>query len=126
MNLPDLRAELEEELTWRLDEVRFLRNRLSEFRKQDERDRFRRAMVVMLYSHFEGLWKAAFMVYIKAINDSGLQCAEAHESLVAASFSPLFDALSDANRKSAFFRRTAPHDAKLHRFCRHTEFAARV
>lgn len=126
MNLADIRAELEEELTWRLEELRFFKNQLAEFRKEEERDRFRRAMVVMLYAHFEGFWKAAFVIYVKAVNGCGLRCSEASESLVAAAFFEVFEALADANRKSDFFRNAAPDDTKLHRFSRHQEFAGRV
>lgn len=126
MRLPDVRAELEDELTWRLDEIRFLRNQLGDFKKEQERDRFRRTMVVMLYAHFEGFWRAAFMIYVKALNECRVRCADATDSLVAAAFSGVFEALVDSNRKSAFFRASAPDDMKLHRFCRHAEFAGRV
>jgi hypothetical protein len=126
MSLADVRAELEEELTWRLDELRFFKNQLSELRSEDDRERYRRALVVMLYSHFEGFWKAAFMIYVKAINQTKVQCSEASEALVAATFAEVFEALADGNRKSDYFRRTAPGDLKLHRFSRHQEFVGRI
>lgn len=125
MKLADVRAELEEELTWRLEEIRFFKNQLGELRKDEERERYRRAMVVMLYSHFEGFWKMAFMIYVNAINSCRVRCSEATESLVAASFSDLFEALADSGRKSDHFRRNAPDDTKLHRFSRHAEFVGR-
>lgn len=126
MNLAEVRAELEEEFTWRGDEIRFLRNQLSDLTKVHERDRFRRAMVVMLYSHFEGFWKAAFMIYVKALNAENIAFAEANHALLAASATNIFEALADSNRKADFFRNTAPDDVKLHRFCRHAEFAGRI
>ena len=73
MNLADIRAELEDELRWRTEELRFFKNQLSDFRSDDERNRFRRALVVMLYSHFEGFWKAAFSIYVKALCHWALQ-----------------------------------------------------
>ena len=45
MNLADIRAELEEELRWRTDELRFFKNQLTIFRNEDDRKRFRRALV---------------------------------------------------------------------------------
>ena len=126
MKLAEVRAELEEELSWRLEEIRFFRNRLSDFRKEEERDRYRRAMVVMLYSNFEGFWKAAFMIYVNAINSYRVRCSDATESLVAAAFTDVFEALADGGRKSDHFRSSAPDDTKLHRFCRHSEFVGRM
>lgn len=50
MNLADIRAELEDELRWRSEELRFLKNQLTDLRNDDERCQFRRALVVMLYA----------------------------------------------------------------------------
>jgi hypothetical protein len=58
MNLADIRAELEDELQWRLEELRLLKNQLADLRTEQQRDRFRRVLVIMLYAHFEGFWKA--------------------------------------------------------------------
>src|SRR5262245_48557059 len=74
MNLADVRAELEEELAWRKEEIRFLKNQMTEMKTEDERERFRRALVVMLYSHFEGYWRAAFSTYVKALNSTNTRC----------------------------------------------------
>ena len=126
MKLEDIRSELDEEYTWRLEEIRFFKNRLSELRRDDEKDRFRRAMAVMLYANFEGFWKTAFSIYVKAINSYCLRCVDAAEPLVAASMANAFESMSDNSKKSAYFRRTAPDDAKLHRFCRQAEFAGRI
>jgi hypothetical protein len=126
MSLAEVRAELDEELTWRLEELRFFKNRLGEFRRDEERERYRRAMVVMLYAHVEGFWKAAFTIYVKAINKTGLRCSDAVEALVAAAFTEALEALADGGRKSDYFRHSAPDDAKLHRFSRQQEFVSRI
>lgn len=126
MNVAEVRAELEEELSYRLDEIRFFRNQLSDMEDVVEKERFCKCLVVMLYSHFEGFWKAAFSIYLKAINQESIKCKDAIEHIVAASMSELFNALADPNSKCSFFRRTAPDDTKLHRFARHTEFAGRI
>jgi hypothetical protein len=126
MNLADIRAELEDELEWRLEEMRFFKNQLSELRTKDQCDRHRRALVVMLYSHFEGFWKAAFSIYVKAINAEGVLCKDATHSLVAASLFDLFASLSDHQKKHPFFRSKAPEDTKLHQMHRQVEFLSRL
>ncbi len=99
MNLADIRAELEDELEWRLEEMRFFKNQLADLRTKAQRDRHRRALVVMLYSHFEGVWKAAFSIYVKAISAEGVLCKDATHSLVVASLFDLFAGLSDHRKK---------------------------
>lgn len=126
MNLADIRAELEDELEWRLEEMRFFKNQLADLRTKDQRDRYRRALVVMLYSHFEGFWKAAFSIYVRAINAEGVFCRDATHSLVAASLFNLYAGLSDHQKKHPFFRSKAPEDAKLHQMHRHVEFLSRL
>jgi hypothetical protein len=126
LDLATVRAELEDELTWRLDELKFFKNRLSDIHRDDDRKRYRRALVVMLYSHFEGFWKAAFVIYAKAVNRTGIRCKDASEALVASAFADVFEALADGNRKSDYFRRSAPDDSQLHRFSRHQEFVGLV
>ena len=62
MNIIEVRAEFEEELTWRVDEIRLLHNQLGYIRKEADKMRYRKALVVMLYSHFEGFCKTAFSI----------------------------------------------------------------
>src|SRR4051812_37690993 len=99
MNLADIRAELEDELRWRLEELQFFKNQLSDLRTDDQRDRFRRALVVMLYSHFEGFWKTAFSIYVRAINNEGIMCRDALHNLVAATLFDLIGGLTDPHKK---------------------------
>jgi hypothetical protein len=126
MNVADMRAELEDELEWRLEEIRFLKNQLSDIRTRDQRDRHRRALVVMLYSHFEGFWRAAFSIYVKAINAESILCRDATYNLVAASLFEVLSSLSDHNKKHPFFRSRTPEDVKLHQLHRQVEFLSRL
>ncbi|QDT24425.1 MAE_28990/MAE_18760 family HEPN-like nuclease [Gimesia chilikensis] len=126
MDVAEVRAELEEEMSRRLNEIRFFRNQLSELDSKEEKERYCQCLVVMLYAHFEGFWKAAFSIYLKAINQEQIMCKNAVEQLVAASMNDLFTSLSDPHRKCTFFRNPAPDDTKLHRFARHSEFVARL
>lgn len=126
MNLANVRAELEDELWWRLEELRFFKNQLADQRTVDQRNRFRRALVVMLYSHFEGFWKAAFSIYVKALNAECILCKDALHTLVAASLFDLLAGLTDHQRKHDFFRTKAPDDTKLHQLHRQVEFLSRL
>jgi hypothetical protein len=126
MKLADVRSELEDELEWRLEELRFFKNQLAGLRSDIERSRFRRALVVMLYSHFEGFWKAAFSIYVKAVNSEAVLCRDATHSLVAASLYDLLAGLTDSQKKHPFFRAKAPDDNKLHQLHRQIEFLSRL
>jgi len=62
MDLADIRAQLESELTWRQNEMRLLHNQLEFIEKYEEKKRYRKSLVVMLYSHYEGFCKTAFLI----------------------------------------------------------------
>lgn len=109
--------ELELEITWRKDEMRLLRNQLS-FMPDHDKARFRKALVVMLYSHYEGFAKAAFTVYINAVNRKHLMCSEATLPLAAATLAQAFKDYENPSRKADEFRDLFPGDTELHRFGR--------
>lgn len=124
--LLDIRAQLEEELTWRRDEIRLLRNQLSNIRKENDQRRYRKALIVMLYSHYEGFCSTAFQIYIKAINDARLKRRELNHHLAACSFSKEFDQYENKERKpdhyQLIFRSKLPEARELHRFARQIDF----
>jgi hypothetical protein len=126
MNLVATRAELEDERTWRRDEIRFLMNRLADLDTDDDRDRYRRAALLLLYAHFEGFCKTALLIFIRAINKESLPCEAASPALVAATCRPILRALADPNSKSDLFRNAAPDDEKLHFAWRSQEFLRRL
>jgi len=122
VDLADVRAQIELEREWREAELRFLRNRLGFISNEAERKVYRKALVVMLYAHFEGLCKAILLSYVESLNGSGLLVEEANAAIAAASLSEVFQALRDPNSKCKFFKRDLPDDTKLHRFARDREF----
>jgi len=125
MRIADLRAELEAERTWREDEIRKLQN-LGEMVLDDkEKDQYRRALILMLYAHFEGFCKFALALYSSAVTSVQLRCDDADAALVAASLGDVFHDLRNAEKKSDIFRHSLPDDAKLHRFAREKEFIER-
>ena len=52
--LENIRTQLEGELKWRLDEIHFLHNQQNHISNEKDQNCYRKALVVMLYSHFEG------------------------------------------------------------------------
>jgi RiboL-PSP-HEPN len=125
MNLPDLSAQLESELAWRQDEILFFQNRGTILLKPDEQDQYRRAVVLILYAHFEGFCKFAFDLYRTAINGEQVACSDASPAIAAAGWASLFKELRNPSSKCAEFKQAVPDDGKLHRFARDREFMER-
>jgi len=113
---------MEAEREWREREMRLLRNQLSMLPSEDHRKTARKALVVMLYAHFEGVSKALLSMYVNRINNLGLRVDEVIPHIGAASLAEVFGALRDPNRKCAEFARQLPNDAALHRFARDRDF----
>jgi hypothetical protein len=122
MNIIELWAEIESEEEWRQAEIRFFQNQLIEINSYADQDKFRRALVLLLYAHFEGFCKFAFSLYISAINSLGITCGEVNFAIAAVSLDDLFFALRDPARRCDEFKRTLPDDTSLHRFARDREF----
>lgn len=126
MNLADLRAELEANQAWRRDEIRFFQNHMVWINAEEKQDQYRRALVLILYAHFEGFCKFALALYVNAVNNAMIKCSEANPAIAAASLANLFRDLRDPQRKSEVFRRELPDDTQLHRFARDREFVERA
>ena len=120
MNLADLRAQIEEEISWRSDEIRFFRNQLSNIELEQDKDRYRKALVVILYSHYEGFCKQALSIYAGAINNEQILFSDATDCIIAASLAMVFKDL-DSNKKSDIFKSVLPDDSQLHRFTRQVD-----
>src|SRR5664280_1185476 len=87
----DPAAEIEEEQRIRMSEIVFLENICTQL-PVDEQNRFRRAMVVILYAHFEGFAKFSFELYRRSIEGSNLKCCEVQPSLATGALRDLFKA----------------------------------
>lgn len=129
-NIEEVRVELETEFTWRADEIRFLRNQLSNIGKEQEQERYRKSLLVMLYAHYEGFCKTAFLIYINVINKETIQRKKANHSLIACSLNSVFKAYEDVSRKPdkyrEIFKNTLPEERKLQRFARQVDFVVNL
>ena len=122
MNIVDIRAQMEEELTWRQNEIRFLRNQLSYISADQDKRRYRKSLVVMLYAHFEGFCKTVLLIYVDAINHLGIKRNEANPYIKTASLADVFKAYGNLDKKCALFKNALPQDEKLHLFSRQVDF----
>ncbi|MGH8604082.1 MAG: MAE_28990/MAE_18760 family HEPN-like nuclease [Gammaproteobacteria bacterium] len=79
------RAALEDELSWRRDEIRNLRNLgPQQGAKPHLHESHRRALIVMLYAHLEGFVRFSFEQYAVAINSAKVSIKDAKPQLCAA------------------------------------------
>jgi len=128
--LEEVRVELESDLTWRSDEIRFLKNQLAYILREDDKERYRKSLLVMLYSHYEGFCKTAFLIYINVINKEKLQRKEANQNLTACSLHNVFTAYEDMDRKPdkyrEIFKNALPEEKALHRFARQVDFVVNI
>jgi hypothetical protein len=122
MNLLDIRSQLEEELSWRQNEIRFFHNQLSAITTDEQKDCYRKALIVMLYSHYEGFCKTALGIYADAINAQKLIIRTVNKFIAACSLDHVFLAYENRDKKSRIFKNRLPEDGKLHRFARQIEF----
>ena len=123
--MASVRAEIEQEREWRESELRFLKNHISLVRSRRERSVARKALVVMLYAHFEGVTKAILTIYVNALNGLGIPLAQVNFALTACALADVFMALRNPHSKCKVFARQLPDDAKLHRYARDREFLER-
>lgn len=116
--------QLEEDFSWRRDEIRLLHNQLLKMDLEDEKKRFRKAMIAMLYSHFEGFCYASLSLYIDVVNSLKLQRSQVNQYLVTASMAEIFREYENKERKSSLFKKL--DDSKLHHFSRQVDFIAQM
>ena len=126
MNLLDIRAQIEEEITWRSDEIRFLKNQLSNIQKETEKEKYRKSLVVMLYSHYEGFSKTIFQIYINEINKESIKRLEANYYIATASLNEIFKLYDSRDKKNKFFKKPLPNDEKLHHYSRQVDFLEKI
>ena len=126
MTANELRAQLEAELSWRWEEFVFFKNQLNNITDENDKNRYRKSLVLILYSHMEGYIKTALQIYIQYINAQKLPRRNVVSGLMAAGMHKEFKAYDDLDRKCVVFHRQLPEDAFLHRFCRRVDFIEQI
>ena len=127
MNREQFAVELERDQQTREAEIRFLQNIASALSlSEEDRERYRRSLVLMLYAHFEGAVKFSLQTYLRFVNDQGITVAEASSSIAAASLRDVLHALRDPQKKCDLFQRALPDDSALHRLARERDFLEEI
>lgn len=108
MTADELRAALEAELAWRQEELAFFKNQLNNISDENDRRRYRKSLVLILYSHMEGYIKIALQTYIQYINSQQILRKDAISGLMVAGMHKEFLAYENLDRKCTIFRRELP------------------
>lgn len=125
MNPSIVRDELEENITSRRNEIRFLKNQLAYINKEYQKDQYRRALLLMLYAHLEGFFKFSMLSYIRCINDEKICRSDVNCSIAAASFQDAFHDLF-SQRNFRVLNTGLAEDAILHEAAKQIEFVNRL
>ncbi|MCD8149106.1 MAG: hypothetical protein LUE92_05980 [Clostridiales bacterium] len=125
MTADELRAALEVELAWRQEELAFFKNQLNNIAERNK-DKYRKSLVLILYSHMEGFIKISLQTYIQFINSQDLNRKDVNTGLMVAGMHKEFNAYENLDRKSEYFRKELPEDSRLHRLFRRVDFMEKV
>lgn len=126
MTTDDFRVSLESELAWRHEELAFFKNQLNNLNTEADKERYRKSLVLILYSHFEGFTKIALLTYIKFVNELNIARKDVVSSLMVAGMHQEFQAYDNVDRKCEIFRRALPDDHVLHRHFRRVDFVEQM
>jgi hypothetical protein len=124
--LSGIRAEALAEYNWRYEEIKFFENQIQRFPRTNagmsDRDKFRKSLVSVLYSHFEGYCKFMFQLYINSINSENIKCKDASYPIAAATLDLEFKDLVNPKRKGRVLQRLLSIEDALHPFARRADF----
>lgn len=109
---------METELGWRQEELAFLKNQLTNIQEEVLKDKYRKSLVLMLYSHFEGFVKICLLTYIQYVNSLHLKRERFNDKLIVSSMNREFNAYDNNDEKCNIFKKRLPEDKRLHRFYR--------
>ena len=126
MTKEELRAAMEMELAWRQEELAFLKNQLTNIREEIQKNKYRKSLVLMLYSHFEGFVKICLLTYIQYVNALHLKRERFNEKLVVSSMNREFNAYDNNDEKCNIFRKALTEDKRLHRYYRRVNLIEQI
>lgn len=126
MTKEELRTAMETELEWRQEELAFLKNQLSNIQDENQQNKYRKSLVLMLYSHFEGFVKICLLSYIQYVNSLKLKREDFNERLIASSMNREFNAYDNNDEKCHIFKEELPEDRRLHKFHRRVNFLEKI
>ena len=118
------------EYKWRNAEIIFFEGQLKRFARNAQgyldRDKYRKSLVLVLYSHFEGYCKFMFQLYVDSINNERIKCKVATHQIVAATLDLEFKDLINPKKKGRVFPKTLTMEDALHPFARRADFLEEI
>lgn len=115
MTKDELRELLENELLWRTEEINFFKRQLTNLNKDEEKNRYRKSMVLILYAHLEGFIKSALQNYAQYLTGLQKRREEFDFTLIATSMNAEFKAYDNKSSKSPLFNnKKVPADSDIH------------
>lgn len=118
----EFRSDMEESLSWRVNEIVTLKNLL----REDNRVPVVKTLIVMLYAHFEGFFKDCLECYIKYINSTELPLSRFNNFIITASLNREYAAFENMNRKCKELTSVPPAEEFLHKFHRRRELTQKL
>jgi hypothetical protein len=116
---------MEEDLAWRQEELAFFKNQLN-YVQEENKNKYRKILVLMLYSHFEGFLKLAMQSYIQFINELHISGNSVNSNLLVSNLHREFTAYDNLDRKCKIFERPLPEGDYLHRIYRRVDFVESI
>lgn len=110
MNLDDFRTVLESELQWRQEEISFFKNQLNNFSLEEDKNRYRKSLVLILYSHLEGFMKVSLLSYVQYLNSLKLKNNQVKNELKASSINIAF---RNYENKEIHIKEIKDHEGKI-------------
>lgn len=122
--LQDLENEIEYEYSSRIEELCKCENCIELATHDDEEKKiYRKMLIVMMYSYFEGFCKKALTIYADYISRLNLKTNEVTLGLAASSLEKEFNLLEDTNyHPIELHGELIDKDSRLHRYSRRKEF----
>lgn len=118
-----MRESLEEEVFWRTEEIKFFKNQLVNFQNEQEKEKYRKSMVLILYSHLEGFLKVALTTYAQFLNSLNKKRNAFSYNLIATSMDGEFKAYENKDMKcKRFINNKIPDEKKIHNIYRRVNF----
>ena len=98
-SLDTLLSQIEEDKMWREEELRFFENQLANIRDNSDKQKFfSKALILLLYSIFEGHVKFIFECYVREINNQRLNCKDVITELTASNLNRIFEEFKNTQR----------------------------
>lgn len=113
-----MREQIEMELNWRQDEIFFFKNIVNNI-SEEQREKYRKSLVLILYSHLEGYVKICLQTYVGFINKLKLSCRDVKTELAVSSLRKEFNNYENIDRK---YNKKTGEDKEFNRFSIQVEF----